>query len=54
MNFPETNKKKKSFCCDPEIDRKLREEMIVRLQRGERCTISSLINERLADSYNIL
>jgi len=28
--------------------------MIIRLKRGERCTMSSLVNEKIRDSLNIL
>jgi len=53
-NPSEGKRLKKNCCLRPAVYEKLHNEMITRLQRGERCTISSLIDERLADSYNIL
>jgi|TARA_R100001163_G_scaffold55561_1_gene43070 hypothetical protein len=45
---------RKTCLFDPEVIEKLRGEMIIRLQRGERCTLSSLVNEKVRDSLNIL
>ena len=54
MNPSKQRKVRQTCLFDPEVIDKLRDEMIIRLKRGERCTMSSLVNEKIRDSLNIL
>ena len=50
----ERRKPRKTIVFDKEVVSSVYDELIIRIRRGERCSFSSIVNERVRDSFNIL